>query len=402
MTAEAAAPGTPTPLRTLFVNSGMLGHSTVARLVRGVVAADPSISGVHIDLSLDLTTTERLIRRGLCVAPLASIGVRSNLDLARWRQELNAGLLAARRIRRLERAGQRFDVIHFHTQATAWGSLARMRRTPAVVSIDITQRLAALETASPLERATYAPNAARDRRVFRSAAAITATSRWAADDLADSVPECADRLHVLPYPVPLDGFDAGWPEARHRRAAEGGGTRFLFMGGDFPRKGGPSLLRAWRASSLAGGATLTIASDWPIPAATLPPNVSIVSGVRAYSPGWYALWRDADAFVLPTRGEAFGMVFQEAAAAGLPAIGTRINAVPEIVSDGRTGLLIPPDDEATLVDALLRLHGSPELRRTLGSAARASAETAASPAAYGERLRAILYSATGAGHVHAR
>ena len=48
----------------------------------------------------------------------------------------------------------------------------------------------------------------------------------------------------------------------------------------------------------------------------------------------------ADIFVMPTRNEAFGLVFQEAAAAGVPAIGTRQNAVPEIIVDGETGLLV--------------------------------------------------------------
>ena len=45
---------------------------------------------------------------------------------------------------------------------------------------------------------------------------------------------------------------------------------------------------------------------------------------------------------MPTRNEAFGLVFQEAAAAGLPAIGTRLNAIPEIVADGETGILVHP------------------------------------------------------------
>ena len=45
---------------------------------------------------------------------------------------------------------------------------------------------------------------------------------------------------------------------------------------------------------------------------------------------------------MPTRNEAFGLVYQEAAAAGLPAIGSRLNAVPEIIADGDTGLLVTP------------------------------------------------------------
>ncbi len=52
---------------------------------------------------------------------------------------------------------------------------------------------------------------------------------------------------------------------------------------------------------------------------------------------------------MPTRNEAFGLVYQEAAAAGLPAIGTNHNAVPEIIIDGETGLLVPVGDRDALV-----------------------------------------------------
>jgi starch synthase len=113
-------------------------------------------------------------------------------------------------------------------------------------------------------------------------------------------------------------------------------------------------------------------------------------GVRAYTPTWFELWRHADVFVMPTRGEAFGMVFQEAAAAGLPAVGTRINAVPEIVQHGATGLLVPPDDPRALADALRRLLDDAALRARLGGAARARIEQIASFDRYAARLGALL------------
>jgi starch synthase len=271
-----------------------------------------------------------------------------------------------------------------------------MRRVPSIVSIDITQRLAARAARSAVERATYRPNAARDRRVFRAAAAITVTSHWAAADLMEDLPECAPRVHVMPYPVPLDGFDAGWIEERHRRAETGGAPRFLFLGGDFVRKGGETLLAAWQASGLGGtGATLVIASDYALDPSRLPPGVSHVTGVRAGSAAWLELWRHADAFVMPTRDEAFGMVFQEAAAAGIPAIGTRINAIPEIVRDGVTGVLVTPDDVPCLVAALVDAAASPDRRRTMGTAARRHVEAAGDAAAYRDRLGDILRSVAG-------
>ena len=386
----------PRPLRALFVNSGILGHASVARLFRQVADDDASLHATHVDLSADLTQRERVIRRVMCAGPAPGSSAAASLALPRFRHELHAGVQAARRIRALEGAGEAFDVIHFHTQATAYGSLGRMRRTPSVVSIDTTQRLASAEVPAGLARLDYAPNAAMDRRVFRAAAAITATSRWAADDLLRDQPALAGRVHVMPYPVPLEGFDAGWMDERAGRGADEP-VRVLFIGGDWARKGGPALLDAWRAGDFAERARLDVVTDFPGVKPLDAGGLSVHRGVRAYTPEWFALWRRADVFAMPTRGEAFGMVFQEAAAAGLPALGTRISAIPEIVQHGATGLLVPPDDPAALVEALRRLTGDAALRTRMGRAARARIEQIASADHYAARLGAILRQAAESG-----
>jgi alpha-maltose-1-phosphate synthase len=380
-------------IRALFVNSGILGHASVARLFQRVAEADPSVDATHIDLSADLTTAERIVRRVMCAGPAPGASAAGALALPRLRHELHAGVQAARRIRALERAGAAFDVIHFHTQATAYASLRRMRRTPSVVSIDVTQRLASAEAPAGLARLDYAPNAALDRLVFRAAAAITVTSRWAADDLLRDQPALAERVHVMPYPVPLEGFDAGWMAERVARPADGP-VRVLFVGGDWVRKGGPELLEAWQAGGFAERARLDVVSDSPLVKPLDAGGMSVHRGVRAYTPAWFDLWRAADVFVLPTRGEAFGMVFQEAAAAGLPAVGTRINAIPEIVQHGATGLLVPPADPRTLADALGRLIDGATLRARLGAAARARIEQVASFERYAAKLGAVLRGVT--------
>jgi len=384
------------PLRALFVNTGILGHRSVAHVIDTALRAQRGIDPVRMDLSTGLSARERVVRRLLTLGPRPASPAGA-LTAARFRHELNAGLTAARRIGALERRGERFDAIHFHTQAAAWASLGRMRRTPSIVSIDITQRLAMLEAPRGLARRDYAPNAAWDRRVFRAAAAIVATSRWAADDLALDLPECAGRVHVMPYPVPLEGFDAAWGEERRVRPAQAP-VRVLFVGGDFGRKGGAELLAAWRAAELGGRARLTLVTESPLGEAALPAGVEVRRGVRAYTPEWFALWREADVFALPTRGEAFGMVFQEAAAAGLPSIGTAINAIPEIVVDGESGILVPPGDVPALAEALTALVTSPEKRSAMGAAARRHIETAGSVARYGERLAWLIRTVAGGNH----
>ncbi len=74
----------------------------------------------------------------------------------------------------------------------------------------------------------------------------------------------------------------------------------------------------------------------------------------------------ADALVLPSVAEAFGLVLVEAMACGLPVIACRAHGPAEIVADGRTGWLIRPDDEQALVDVLVSAARGEEERRARG------------------------------------
>jgi glycosyltransferase involved in cell wall biosynthesis len=74
----------------------------------------------------------------------------------------------------------------------------------------------------------------------------------------------------------------------------------------------------------------------------------------------------ADALVLPSVAEAFGLVLVEAMACGLPVIASRAHGPAAIVADGSTGWLTPPDDEDALVDALLAAANGHLERRARG------------------------------------
>ena len=375
--------------RALFVNSGMLGHRAFAGLMKKITSRVPGLEARHIDLSGELTVGDRVIRRLFSVRLTPQSGPAANLDLRRWREELNVGLLAARRIATSEREGS-FDLFHFHTQAAAYASLARMKRTPSIVSIDCTQHLASLEASSRLGRATYRANIVHDGHVFRAAAAIAATSEWAARDLAAVYPDCASKVSVLPFPVDVEQFDSGWIAERSARAGNGDRPRVLFVGGDFPRKGGSALLDAWREGGFGERACLDIVTDWPLIQAQMPSGVQIINGIAPYTAPWLNLWRQADLFVMPSRHEAFGIVYQEAAASGIPAIGSAINAVPEIIQDGATGFLVPPGDREALVRAMRTLIDSAVLRQRMGRAARQYVTERAAISVYAEKLASII------------
>jgi glycosyltransferase involved in cell wall biosynthesis len=78
----------------------------------------------------------------------------------------------------------------------------------------------------------------------------------------------------------------------------------------------------------------------------------------------------ADIFCLPSVQESFGIVFLEAMAAGLPVVACRAAAIPEVVEDGVTGLLVPPRDPAGLARALEAMAVDPERARAMGEAGR--------------------------------
>jgi glycosyltransferase involved in cell wall biosynthesis len=90
----------------------------------------------------------------------------------------------------------------------------------------------------------------------------------------------------------------------------------------------------------------------------------------------------ADVVALPSRSEGFPQVPLHAMAAERPVVATRVGGTPEVVEDGGTGLLVPPEDPRALAEALRHLLATPALARRLGAAGR-------------ERLLAKGWTATG-------
>jgi len=79
---------------------------------------------------------------------------------------------------------------------------------------------------------------------------------------------------------------------------------------------------------------------------------------------------DADIFVLPTRSDASPNAVVEAMAAGLPIVVSDVDGVSELIEDGRSGLLVPPDSPRALAQTLCQLMADPSAASRLGAAAR--------------------------------
>jgi glycosyltransferase involved in cell wall biosynthesis/GT2 family glycosyltransferase len=86
-------------------------------------------------------------------------------------------------------------------------------------------------------------------------------------------------------------------------------------------------------------------------------------------------YRQCDVFVAPSLYESFGLVYLEAMAWGKPVIGCHVGGVPEVVEDGKSGLLVPPGDHAALAAATIRILTDEALRTDMGADARRRVES---------------------------
>ena len=99
--------------------------------------------------------------------------------------------------------------------------------------------------------------------------------------------------------------------------------------------------------------------------------------------------RGADVFLLPSETESFGLAALEAMASGVPVVASRVGGLPEVITDGETGLLCPVGDVAAMADACLALLGDDARAHQMALAARRRAESAFRPDAAVDRYLEI-------------
>lgn len=114
----------------------------------------------------------------------------------------------------------------------------------------------------------------------------------------------------------------------------------------------------------------------------------------AYDEEKYRLYDQHDIFVFPTSNDAFPLVALEAMQAGMPVVTTDEGALPEIVEDGATGLLVPPRDPTALAERLAALIADAGMQRRMGARARARQEQRFTLAAFERNLAAALLACT--------
>lgn len=201
----------------------------------------------------------------------------------------------------------------------------------------------------------------------RAAVVVALGERWAAE-LTAIAP--AARVVALPNAVRVPA-DAARPT--------GAAPQVVFLGEIGDRKGAFVLLEAW-AQLVAGGEVppgcrLTLAGDGAVERARRTIADRGLGGsvdVRSWlGPGDVdALLAGAGVLALPSRNEGQPMAVLEAMAHGVCVVASDVGGIPELVEDGCSGLLVPPDDPAALVVALRKVLADEALRAGLGAAAR--------------------------------
>ena len=227
-----------------------------------------------------------------------------------------------------------------------------------------------------LDRLRFRLLAPLESRNARSAQTVICTSVYSARQAARAYGIPHERLRVVSEGIDAAAWSSVARQAAMFRASAGREATILSVARQYRRKNTGSLLRAFaRLRVTRPKLRLRIIGEGPelCRLRTLAGQLELLDSVRFVGSveGVAALQREyasADVFCLPSLQEGFGIVFLEAMAAGLPIVAVRSGAAPEVVPHGEVSLLVDPDDDAALAEALERLLADAGLRRNLGEA----------------------------------
>lgn len=281
----------------------------------------------------------------------------------RWRIDPRFLLAYAALLRR-----KRYDIVHaFSLTAELWTLLASLpmrRRPPLVASV----------------RGLYLDHSAvywaLKRYVLSRSAAVIANARAGAAAAAQRSGLPRERFTIVPNgmrftrPTSPDGTAA----LRAAIGAPGNGRVFgLFVGRLVQQKNIPCLLAALAAMPAGSRPWMAVAGDGPLreelevacAAAGLGDEIRFIGERNDVA----LLMQAADFLVLPSSHEGMSNVLMEAMSLGCPVVASAVGGNPELVDDGVTGLLFPPNDAAALARQIQRITSEPALRQRLAAQA---------------------------------
>jgi glycosyltransferase involved in cell wall biosynthesis len=246
----------------------------------------------------------------------------------------------------------------------------------------------------PAARRAGVPGAVSSRHndnPFRRRPLIRMANRWAmrradrviaiSGALADFVRRVegvpAEKVVTVRYGLdPLDYPSGARAEARASFDGRDGEALIGYFGRLIAQKGVDTLLAAFaNVRQDHPSARLAVVGDGDRRAALEVQAAALGLNEAVTFAGWVAdaacLMPGCEVVAMPSRWEGFGLVALEAMSASRPLVASRVSALPEIVVDGETGLLVPPDDPAALAAALNALLADPARAEAMGRAGRA-------------------------------
>ena len=239
--------------------------------------------------------------------------------------------------RSVRRAARGADLVHAHWLLTA--AVARFAGKPFAVTLHGSGSAGSF---SDVELARRRPGLVRT--LLRPAAAVICVS----ETVADAVRSAGIEAVVIPNGVRVPA-EVGAPAEP---------AEVLYVGRLSPEKNVDTLVEA------VGDLNLVVAGDGP-----LRKRVPHALGALPHAEVERLLERSS-VLVAPCEREGFGLAAAEAMAFGRPVVAAAGGALLELVTDGETGILVPPRDPPALRAAVERLLGDRELRERLGTAAR--------------------------------
>jgi glycosyltransferase involved in cell wall biosynthesis len=192
-----------------------------------------------------------------------------------------------------------------------------------------------------------------------------------------------DKLRVIAYGADLPiADDATLEQVSRLRQQLGVGDGDVVIGSVgrlVEQKDYPTLLQAFALSAArVPGLRLVIAGDGPLrtPLEQLARDLAVADRIHFLGAcdDVPTLLRSIDLFVLASKFEPFGVALLEAKAAGLPIVATSVNDIPDILSEGASGFLTPPQDPASMAALFVRLARDRDLRARVGARARLEAQ----------------------------